>query len=74
MSSTDEHKWYHHPKEAPSLHMWVLSQMTLGAGIAAVVFFGTIAVILIIRAISYLLPEDPYAALDAGQAMLTMIG
>ncbi|WOI56121.1 RC-LH1 core complex protein PufX [Palleronia sp. LCG004] len=51
----------------PSLHMWIFSQMCLGAFYAAIVFFGVIGFILILRAISYLLPEDPYAAIDLMQ-------
>ena len=61
----DDHdvKWYLQEERAPSLYGWVFQQMALGATYAAIVFFGVIAFILILRAISFLLPEDPYAAL-----------
>ena len=38
--------------------------MSLGAVYAGAVFFGVIAIILIIRAISFLLPEDPFAMIE----------
>ncbi|NNF23620.1 MAG: RC-LH1 core complex protein PufX [Rhodobacteraceae bacterium] len=60
MSDNDE--WYL-KSHKPSLRGWIFTQMTLGAVYAAVVFFGVIAVILIIYAVSFLLPEDPFAAL-----------
>ncbi len=47
--------------------------MTMGAAYAAIVLFGAIAVILIIRAISFLLPEDPFAALELGRQALSAI-
>ncbi|WP_102109706.1 RC-LH1 core complex protein PufX [Oceaniglobus roseus] len=62
-------KWYLEGNE-PSLKMWIFTQMSLGAIYAACVFFGVIALILILRAISGWLPEDPYAALDTGKAVL----
>lgn len=65
-------KWYLE-RDQPSLRMWALTQMSMGAIYAAVVFFGAIGIILVIRAISYLLPEDPYAALDTGQSVLSML-
>ncbi len=48
----------------PSLHMWVFAQLCLGGFYAAIVFFGVIAFIFLLRAVSTLLPEDPYAAID----------
>ena len=59
--------------DRPSLRMWVFTQMTLGAVYAAAVFFGVIAIILILRALSNLLPEDPYAALDTLAPVLTAL-
>ena len=47
--------------------------MATGAAYAAVVFFGVIAFILILRAISYILPEDPYAALEQGRALISAL-
>ncbi len=73
MKTTTE-KWYLE-EEHPSLRMWIFTQMSMGAVYGAVLFFGVIGFVLIIRVISYLLPEDPYAALDgAGALARTMIG
>ncbi len=60
--------------ETPSLRMWIFTQMSLGAVYAALLFFGVIAFVLVIRAISYLLPEDPYALIEQGRDIVTMIG
>ena len=68
-TDTEDRKWYIEGQRAPSLYGWIFQQMALGAAYAAVVFFGVIAFILILRAISFLLPEDPYAALPALQAI-----
>jgi hypothetical protein len=45
--------------------------MAMGAVWAAIVFFGLIAIILVLRAVSFLLPEDPFAMLDAGRHLIT---
>jgi len=63
-------KWYLEGQE-PSLRMWIFQQMSMGAIYAAAVFFGAIAVVLILVAVSKLLPEDPFAALETGKALLT---
>ncbi len=47
--------------------------MALGAIYAALVVFGLIAFILILRAISFLLPEDPFAALETGVRALNAL-
>ena len=62
-------KWYLEGQQ-PSMRMWIFTQMALGAIYAACVFFGVIAFILILGAISRWLPEDPYAALDTGKALV----
>ncbi|TDL81517.1 hypothetical protein E2L08_05200 [Palleronia sediminis] len=57
-----------------SMHAWVLSHMTMGAVYAAVAFFGVIGFILVLRLIARILPEDPYAFLDAaGQAARALV-
>jgi hypothetical protein len=55
--------WYLDSAPKPSLRAWIFSQMALGATYAALAFFGVIAFILILYAISFLLPDDPFAAL-----------
>ncbi|MEL6642450.1 MAG: RC-LH1 core complex protein PufX [Pseudomonadota bacterium] len=65
--------WYVDNTPKPSLRVWILSQMTMGAAYAAVVLFGVIAFILILRAISFLLPEDPFAALEFGSQALNAL-
>ncbi len=69
MANTD--KWYMKTEKAPSLHMWVFRNMAMGAVWAALVLFGLIAIILVLRAISFILPEDPFAMLDAGRHLIT---
>ncbi len=63
---SDNEHWYldHDPK--PNLYGWVFKHMAMGAVYAALAFFGIIAVILLIRALSFILPEDPFAALEIG--------
>lgn len=68
MSNND--KWYLEGQE-PSLRMWIFTQMGLGAIYAGVIFFGAIAIVLILVAISKWLPEDPFAALETGKAALS---
>jgi hypothetical protein len=68
MSQNDQ--WYLEDQPKPSLRSWIFHQMALGAAYAAIVLFGLIAVILIIYAVSFLLPEDPFAALELGQHAL----
>ncbi|MBJ3761442.1 RC-LH1 core complex protein PufX [Maribius pontilimi] len=65
--SDDKKTWFLEDSIQPSLRMWVFTQMCLGAVYAGVVFFGVIGFVLILRAISYLLPEDPYAAIQVLQ-------
>lgn len=60
---SEQKKWYLDGQQ-PSLRMWIFTQMALGAIYAGAVFFGVIAVILIIRAISFMLPEDPFALIE----------
>ncbi|MEM9475536.1 MAG: RC-LH1 core complex protein PufX [Pseudomonadota bacterium] len=71
MSKNDD--WYLENTPKPSLRFWILSQMTMGAAYAALVLFGVIAVLLVIRAVSFLLPEDPFAALDTGARVLSAL-
>lgn len=65
-------KWFNEMQEGKAgLYAWVLAQMSLGAAYAAAVFFGCIAIIVVLRLISRILPEDPYAALDTGLRLLS---
>ncbi len=68
MSQNDD--WYLQGRSKPSLRSWIFSQMAMGAVYAALVLFGIIAVLLIIFAVSKLLPDDPYAVLDVGASTL----
>ena len=63
--------WHLEHDTAPSLHGWVAGQMGKGAFFAAILFFGILLFIYALRLISRILPEDPYAALDAVQRVLT---
>jgi hypothetical protein len=68
---THKDDWFLEGQKKPSLRFWIFNQMTLGAAYAALVLFGLIAFILIIRAISFLLPENPFEALDTGLRALS---
>ncbi len=65
MSDKNE-PWYLENEQKPSLRMWVFTHMAAGAGWGALVFFGVILFIFALIAISNLLPEDPFAALETG--------
>jgi hypothetical protein len=71
MANKDD--WYIDSTPKPSLRFWIFNQMALGAIYAALVVFGLIAFILILRAISFLLPEDPFAALETGVRALNAL-
>ncbi len=57
----------------PSLKMWVFSQMAIGAGWGALVFFGAILFIFALIAISAILPEDPFAALSVAPTLTALV-
>ncbi|QFU09749.1 Intrinsic membrane protein PufX [Rhodobacteraceae bacterium THAF1] len=63
--------WHLEHDTAPSLYSWVALQMGKGAFYAAVLFFGVVLFIYALRLLSRVLPEDPYAAIDAVQRVLT---
>ena len=69
MADKDPH-WYL-DESKPSLRMWVFSQMAMGAIYAMVVFFGVVLFIFALIAISKILPEDPFTALDTAIAIST---
>jgi len=69
----DNHDWYIERDPKPNLYGWIFRHMAMGAVYAALVFFGLIAVILLFRALSFLLPEDPFAALEIGTQALTAL-
>ena len=64
--------WYLERDPKPGLYFWIFQHMAMGAIYAACVFFGIIALILIFRAISFILPEDPFAALETGARALSL--
>lgn len=71
MSDKDPH-WYLDDSK-PSLRMWMFTQMAMGAIYAMLVFFGVILFIFALVAISNILPEDPFAALDARTVITTAL-
>lgn len=71
MAEKDPH-WYLGDSK-PSLRMWIFSQMAMGAIYAMLVFFGVVLFIFALIAISNLLPEDPFAALETGSAITTAL-
>ena len=70
---SDNNDWYLESTPKPSMRVWIFQQMAMGATYAALVLFGIIALILMIRAFSYLLPEDPYAVLEVGSRVINAI-
>ncbi|MEM1064175.1 MAG: RC-LH1 core complex protein PufX [Pseudomonadota bacterium] len=70
---SDKDEWYLDSTPKPSLGLWIFQQMSMGAIWAALVLFGFIAVILILRAIAFLLPEDPFATLELGTRALSAL-
>ena len=71
MADKDPH-WYLDDSK-PSLRMWIFSQMAMGAIYAMLVFFGVVLFIFALIAISNLLPEDPFAALETEKAITTAL-
>ena len=71
MADKDPH-WYLDDNK-PSLRVWIFSQMAVGAGWGALVFFGIVLFIFALIAISSILPEDPFAALDTGLSLTTSL-
>ena len=67
---THKDDWYLDSAPKPSLRFWIFQQMALGATYAALALFGLIAIILILRAVSFLLPEDPNAVFEMGLGAL----
>ena len=70
---SDKDDWFIENTPKPTLYGWIFTQMAMGAVYAALVLFGLIAVLLIFRALSFLLPEDPFAVLDTGSRVLTAL-
>ena len=66
-------KWYLKDEKDPSLGMWIFRNMAMGAVWAGLVLVGLIAFILLIRAVGFLLPEDPFAALETGRTLISAI-
>lgn len=71
MSDKDPH-WYLDDSK-PSLRMWVFSQMAMGAIYAMLAFSAVILFIFALIAISKILPEDPFAALETGTSILALV-
>ena len=69
----DQEKWYLKDEKSPNLYVWIFRNMAMGAVWAALVLFGGIAILLILYALSYLLPEDPFAALETGTRLLSAV-
>ena len=69
----EHEEWYLERDPKPHLYGWIFRHMAMGAVYAALVFFGVIAVVLLFRALSFLLPEDPFAALELGTQALSAL-
>ncbi|GEM_PF-1838538 len=71
MSNDD--KWYLAHEKPPSLYAWIFTQMTMGAAYAALVCMVVLFFVLAIRALSALLPEDPYALIETGSRLVQAV-
>ncbi len=70
--SNDEH-WYLEDEPKPSLYAWIFRHMAMGAVYAALACMVVLFVILVIRAVAFILPEDPFAALEFGTRALSAL-
>ena len=70
---SDEKHWYVADEKPPSLSMWIFTQMTMGAAYAALVCMGVLFFVLVFRALSAILPEDPFALLETGSRLVQAI-
>ncbi|MEL6169394.1 MAG: hypothetical protein AAFR35_11940 [Pseudomonadota bacterium] len=61
-------KWYLEGEKEPSLYGWIFRHMAVGALWGSAVFFGAIAIILLLVALASILPEDPFASLSPVKA------
>lgn len=69
---SDNNKSWYLDDDKAGLWTYILGRMTLGAAYAAAVFFGVVILILVLRWIGSILPEDPtgYTALPLLQAVI----
>ena len=70
---SDDTKWYLTNEKPPSLYGWIFTQMTMGAAYAAIVCMVVLFFVLAIRALSALLPEDPYAFIETGSRLVQAV-
>ena len=66
-------KWYLADEKPPSLYLWIFTQMTMGAAYAALVCMVVLFFVLFWRAVSAILPEDPFAVLETGSRLVQAI-
>ena len=69
----NEEKWYMKGEKPPSLARWIFEHQARGAVYAALVLAAVIFFILVLKALSGLLPEDPFAALEIGTGVLSAL-
>ncbi len=70
---SDDKHWYVADEKPPSLSLWIFTQMTMGAVYAFLVCMVILFVILFLKALSGLLPEDPNALLETGTRLVQAI-
>ena len=69
----NDEKWYLKDEKPPSLYFWIFRNMAMGAVYAGLTLMVILFVFLVLRSIAFILPEDPFAALDAGQRALSAL-
>lgn len=70
---SDDKHWYVADETPPSLSVWIFTQMTMGAAYAAMVCMAVLFFVLAIKALSALLPEDPFAMIETGSRLVQAI-
>ena len=69
----DNEHWYLEDEPKPNLYGWIFRQMTMGAAYAALACMFVLFVILVIRSVAFILPEDPFAAIEIGTRALSAL-
>ena len=70
---SDEKPWYVANERPPSLSLWIFTQMSMGAIWAFLVCMVILFIILGLKALSGLLPEDPSALFETGSRLVQAI-
>ena len=68
-----EKPWYVAEEKAPSLALWIFTQMSMGAIWAFLVCMVILFFVLALKALAGLLPEDPNDMIETGSRLVQAI-